>query len=53
MKSLFAKPVVKVIAKWGMVAVSMVTAGVQAMQEHKRAQEFEALKKTVSELTKK
>ena len=53
MKPLFTKPVVKAIAKYGMVAVSGVVAVVQALADQKRAQEFEALKKTVSELTKK
>ena len=53
MKPLFTKPVIKLVVKYGMVAVSGVVAVAQALQDQKKAQEFEALKKTVSELTKK
>lgn len=53
MLNLFGNPVVKKVAGITMAVVSGVFTVVGALADQKREQEFEAMKKTLSELTKK
>ena len=47
------KPIVKKVAKWAGCAVAGIMAFADAIEQHKREAELEALKKTVAELKAK